>query len=234
MRLIDELVQRRASYGDVIGKLKQEPDPQYLQFSLKIGAPIPVHTSIYIEAQSFEAFHESASAFLQELRRYCVGEWIEDRWSLELKMPASSRPIYLITVEAEDTQNIVYVGQTSGQSGRFVGGHAAITKLHDPIYNDRKKCIYMCGLQVRIDEDAWVDIEFLPLDLARSYLSRVESQLILELDCALNGSETKDQNARQFIILHDNAQRLTQLDGKLFDVCGLQDLPSPTLQKNGI
>jgi len=55
--------------------------------------------------------------------------------------PIPCLPIYIITCEDNGIEKIVYIGKTSSDS-RFIGGHTAALKLHNPIYNNKIKRIY--------------------------------------------------------------------------------------------
>ncbi len=216
------------SWSELQRRLDAEPDPAWLQFALRIGAGIPVHHSPEIPSQSFSASVEAARAYLARVRTACLrpGEdWLSrrDGAAQAPARPPVSQPIYFIAVGAgARPANIVYVGQTSSTTGRFDNGHVAATRLNDPSYDGRPKRVHMCEVQVRIDEDTWVNIEF--LRAGKALLTQLEAQLILQLDPVFNAPRTKDPRAGAFVVLHDNAQRLHPLDGMYLDPAGLQPL----------
>ena len=229
MDLIDRFLKAGMNFQSLKRGLDEEHDPSSMQFALSIGDPVPVHESPDIVKQSFEEFQELARAYLDHIKTTYLAnaDWLtsDDGAIASLSRPERSRPIYFITVEDSTSKKIVYVGRTSGESGRFVGGHTAISKLHHPDYSHKKKMVYMCEVLVRIQQDDWVNIEF-PV-AGPTMLSLLESQLIFQLDPELNAAPTKIPQSAMFDIVHDNRHKLDKMDDRYFDLHGLQELLRP-------
>ncbi|MDZ4128417.1 MAG: hypothetical protein U1E02_30225 [Hydrogenophaga sp.] len=232
--LIERFLSAGLSFQHLQDRLNSCPEPSKLQFALQFGPRIPVHLSPGIGSQSFEKSYSAANKFLKNIENVHLssnkGGWIDIKTGEKIRSyrPAVSRPIYFISAEDDYFKTIVYVGQTSNLSSRFYGGHAAISKLHAPNYCNKEKYVYMCAVLVRIDQDDWVNIEY--LRAARELLTQLESQLILQLDPVFNSEQTKDQRAGVFTIVHDNKYRLDKMYGIFFSPRGLEELPpSPTV-----
>ncbi|NLO41999.1 MAG: hypothetical protein GX109_03080 [Bacteroidales bacterium] len=50
--------------------------------------------------------------------------------------------VYFITTYYDKGERLVYIGKTDSQKSRFVNGHLAALKLHNPKYNMFNKRIY--------------------------------------------------------------------------------------------
>ena len=103
--------------------------------------------------------------------------------------PFASYSIYIMTVSDPDGTNerAVYVGQTNAQSQRFRGGHAAISKLHNPIYDGLKKRIHFGCVSATNNDDNTIPIEWVtPFNIRKEILDSVEYQLIFDLKPPLN------------------------------------------------
>jgi hypothetical protein len=100
--------------------------------------------------------------------------------------PATCCPIYMITVQEQGDESLVYVGKTSSVRSRFGGGHAAITKLHAPQYQNKRKAVYLARIMLLTGDD-YLPLEWVhPLSLALDILDSVEAELIFSLVPELN------------------------------------------------
>ncbi|WKL03192.1 hypothetical protein Q0F98_05840 [Paenibacillus amylolyticus] len=116
--------------------------------------------------------------------------------------PTHCYPIYLITVGKYPNEKIVYIGKTSSDVSRFIGGHKVALKLHDPLYNNLQKRVYFCSVVFIADGD-YLPIEWIsPIENAVSILDSVESHLISSLKPELNSSKTKRNYSKYSISLH--------------------------------
>ena len=93
--------------------------------------------------------------------------------------PLACLPIYLITVGTGLDERLVYVGQTSSKSSRFIAGHKAITLLHAPDYEGQRKRLYRCCVVLLSDRKKEIPIEWVtPYEDGVAFLSAVEGMLI--------------------------------------------------------
>lgn len=134
------------------------------------------------------------------------GAWLDGWERAQLREsglipPSLCYPIYLITCEDEASERIVYVGKTS-VSNRFSGGHAAALKLHAPEYANQSKWIYQCDVWFLHRQDylclEWLD----PVTTAEAVLDGVESQLIFDLQPALNTAKRKKLTTTTPLVIH--------------------------------
>lgn len=98
--------------------------------------------------------HSSRTVGPQSLRR-SRHEFIRYLSSSAIyRQPVPCLPIYFMSVIDGDTssERIDYIGKTnvrpSAKYGRFNKGHAAITTLHDPRYDQMNKMLYMAQINV--------------------------------------------------------------------------------------
>ena len=81
----------------------------------------------------------------------------------------------------------MYIGKTDSKKGRFVNGHLAALKLHNPKYNCYNKRIYFGTITFLSEMKEYVPLEFIiPYDLAKKYLGEMEALLIDRLNPELN------------------------------------------------
>ena len=118
----------------------------------------------------------------------------EDAWEIENELgvpPLVTNPMYFMSVKNQVEERLVYVGKTSLTRSRFSGGHAAITKLHDPRFNGFEKKLYLASLMFHDDFD-YLPIEYIrEIDRAEKLLSSIEAQIIYDLQPELNTSHRK-------------------------------------------
>lgn len=169
-----------ASPANAIGFQIAKTNIGWLKPSLELGSFLVLqyvhnlHETVGLPAQSLRDVWEENEAYF---RSGCTSA----------KPPLACLPIYLITVGTGSDERVVYVGQTSSKSPRFVAGHKAITLLHAPEYEGMQKRLYRCCvvlLSVRKNE---IPIEWVtPYDDGRVLLSVVEGMLIHCLQPELN------------------------------------------------
>lgn len=119
----------------------------------------------------------------------------EIRYEIETalgKPPKACYPIYMMTVESNDCEELVYMGKTNSENARFKNGHSAITKLHDPKFNGMKR-IYL-GTVMFISKD---NKDYIPLEMMASeqemseLLAAIEGTLINSFKPELNTQNKK-------------------------------------------
>lgn len=133
----------------------------------------------FLVLQSVHALHETVNLPPQSLNQAwnanqdfiksgCLGE-----------PPLACYPIYLMTVGDADDEKLVYIGKTSSKSSRFSAGHAAISKLHHPKYNDLVKRVYLCCAVFINNEKNTIPIEWMQsYSKSDSLLKSFEAYLI--------------------------------------------------------
>lgn len=113
----------------------------------------------------------------------------EKRWILDElgEPPACCYSLYFITIYNETEEKLVYVGKTDSKKSRFVNGHLAALKLHNPIYECYHKRIYFGTIMFLSETTEYVPLEFVtPYELAEKYLGEMEAFLIDRLKPELN------------------------------------------------
>lgn len=152
--------------------------------------------------QSWDKNHAYVTRVLEIVRPDEDSRYIdldhEDRLEVREELgppPPPCLPLYLISVGAEASEKLMYVGKTSSATGRFSRGHHAITHLLDPRYGAEAKQIYRAQVMLTTDsgtteEQSHIDyfpLEWVhPFELAAEYLDSMESQLIFEFQPKLN------------------------------------------------
>lgn len=204
---------------DLERALNKRASGENVQFALEIGSPTEVYNSGPLPAQSFSIKKRAVTEYIRRaknfLKRSNGNGWMltaADRQRLIDEVGAPPEPvcpIYFITAESASEKKIVYVGKTAGKTGRFEGGHLAISKLHNPIYDGTVKRIYMASAFVRIEATEWVNLELIqPFERAEFYLSEIELNLIYRLQPVLNtiGKTTLDAKASHLVGIRDPYQ----------------------------
>ena len=113
----------------------------------------------------------------------------EKRWILEElgEPPACCYNVYFITIYNDNEEKLVYVGKTDSQKSRFINGHLAALKLHNPKYHDYYKRIYFGTIMFLSETKEYVPLEFItPFEEAQRYLGEMEAFLIDRLHPELN------------------------------------------------
>jgi hypothetical protein len=129
---------------------------------------IPLHESVNFPAesldQSWHAVREYVTASLEIIRSdepVCL-----DREEVEMireglgDPPPQCYPLYFLTCGTAPNEHLVYIGKTSSSSGRFRGGHRAISLLHHPKYEGLLKTIYL-GCVMLLNEDDYLPLEWI-------------------------------------------------------------------------
>lgn len=205
--------------------LNKFADGQNIQFALEIGKPTDAHKSGALPAQSFSEKKKAVTEYMKKVKVSLKSEgqtgWIlneTSRRALQREIgppPEPVTPIYFITSESDALKTIVYVGKTAALTGRFEGGHLALSKLHDPAYAGTAKRVYMASVLARIEESEWINLELIqPMNRAEFYLSEVELNLIYHLQPDLNTKEKDTLHAKgtHLIGIRDPAQIVTPSD----------------------
>lgn len=189
---------------DPLGNLIVEPrnvfkfGGKYL-FWLRIGKPIPAHS---VHEERHIPLLEAPSAHLKYLnnalkligynssiKNQNLWEFIshEKREYILLNLgppPPPSRPIYLITTERSGQYDILYVGKTTNTHQRFSGGHLALTKLLNPIYDGQRKSIFFCEVHFGVPENySTASIDFV-------HGVHAQNQLIISIESLLINAYT--------------------------------------------
>jgi len=120
----------------------------------------------------------------------------EDRRNIIFKLgepPAPCYPLYIFSVGDGDDEEIVYIGLTNSSASRFSSGHRACIKLLDPLYNNKRKRLYLCHVMLISKNDGYLPLEWVkPYMVAKQLLDDFESQLIFHYQPRFN--EKKKQN----------------------------------------
>ncbi|MGG0754921.1 hypothetical protein [Brevibacillus laterosporus] len=116
--------------------------------------------------------------------------------------PVRSYPIYIVTVGEKTEERIVYIGKTSSNANRFLGGHSVALKLHHPDYNNLRKRVYFCCVVFLMNKE-YLPLEWVsPIETAESILDSVESQLIYTFKPELNTQKKGRNYSKHPINLH--------------------------------
>lgn len=144
---------------------------KYIEKSLDI---LVLYNGIYEEQDSlnkiqFDTDHENLYAIKEKLG----------------KPPLFCKPLYIMTVEQNGIEEVVYIGKTNSFSSRFSNGHAAITKLHDPKFEGVKR-IYLATVMF-LSENEYIPLEFLDdFKEIKDLLIAIEGTLINSIKPVLN------------------------------------------------
>lgn len=129
--------------------------------------------------------------------------------------PPFCYPIYFIPVDDGSAEELVYIGKTSSSKGRFSGGHAAVTKLHHPDYDGKKKWLYLGCVALLTEDRDILPLEFVsPMQLSLQLLDSVERQLIYYFKPPLNTQGKAAPSATMPCYLQIQNFRSRFLDGK--------------------
>lgn len=185
-----------------LGNIVFEPTQQVIEefngkklFWLNISRSILAHT--VHEAESLpmlripESHIEYVSRALYVLGRH-PHEFENFRWKIITREerdlilskiglpPKYSCPIYLITRKVNGVNTISYVGKTINQRSRFSGGHLALSKLLNPIYDGQEKRIFFCSIHIGFRENYNTNsIDFVSDRILKNLLiDNVEAMLI--------------------------------------------------------
>lgn len=174
---------------------------------------IPIYQAIDLEAESLDLSWQKTNDYLEKAFDI-INEEYPQKISLDKeearmildeldKAPKIMHPIYIMTVEKDNKEEIVYIGQTSSSKSRFKGGHSAISKLHLPKFEGFTKKLYQCGILLLNEDNELVPLEWIkPLDKAKELLNSIEAQLIFHFQPELNILLKKNNNTTKYIQLH--------------------------------
>ena len=171
----------------------------------------PVHETVSLPAESLStswaAVHRYVSSACRLIRSPMSG-WLDSEEASEIveklgPPPVLCYPIYILAVAKPGEQRPVYIGKTSTSSGRFRGGHAALTKLHDPKYEGYAKKVYLGTVVLLGNDGEYQPLEWVkPLEKAQKLLASIEAQLIYDLKPELNTQHVSTYNAKWPVQLH--------------------------------
>ncbi|MGF2144415.1 hypothetical protein ACQUEF_03565 [Vagococcus fluvialis] len=180
-------------------------------FFLGIDECHPIYLAGNINNQSLKKTHIASQKYIEEsidILRKCGGIYEEpdypnrvqfdpnhkNLYAIESELgkpPLACKPIYIMTVEKEGVEEVVYIGKTNSSSNRFNNGHAAITKLHGPEYGGKKR-IYLATVMF-LSEDEYVPLEFLEdFNEMDALLIAIEGTLINHFKPDLNTHNRKE------------------------------------------
>lgn len=128
----------------------------------------------------------------------------EKEWILEElgEPPECCYNLYFITVYNDTDERLVYVGKTDSKKSRFVNGHLAALKLHNPKYNIYSKRIYFGTITFLSKENEYVPLEFItPYLEANKFLCQMEALLISHFNPELN-VKSEQVGEMQDLIVH--------------------------------
>lgn len=129
----------------------------------------------------------------------------EKRWILDElgEPPECCYNLYFITIYNEIEEKLVYVGKTDSKKSRFVNGHLAALKLHNPMYNVYNKRIYFGTIMFLSEMKEYVPLEFItPYNLAEKYLGEMEAFLIDRLNPELNVKSERIGEMEELGVVH--------------------------------
>lgn len=129
----------------------------------------------------------------------------EKRWILDElgEPPECCYNLYFITIYNDVEERLVYVGKTDSKKSRFVNGHLAALKLHNPIYNGYEKRIYFGTIMFLSKSKEYVPLEFIaPYDMAEKYLGEMEAFLIDRLNPELNVKNEQIGDLENLSVVH--------------------------------
>lgn len=113
----------------------------------------------------------------------------EKAWILEElgEPPECCYNLYFITISKGEDERIVYIGKTDSERSRFINGHVAALKLHDPKYNMFIKRIYFGTTTFLSSKKQYIPLEFVtPYSKAQKFLCEMEALLISHFNPELN------------------------------------------------
>lgn len=117
--------------------------------------------------------------------------------------PVHCYPIYIVTVEDNMEERIVYIGKTSANKNRFLGGHKVALKLHDPKYNNKIKNVYFACIMFLTKNMNYLPLEWIsPKEKALELLDSIESYLIFNIKPELNIQKIRKNYSKYKLYFH--------------------------------
>jgi hypothetical protein len=129
----------------------------------------------------------------------------EKRWILDElgEPPRCCYNLYFITIYNEVDEKLVYVGKTDSKKGRFINGHIAALKLHNPKYQRYNKRIYFGTIMFLSEIKEYIPLEFItPYSIAERYLGEMEALLIERLNPELNVKSERMGELKNLSVVH--------------------------------
>ena len=203
-------VERTAPLTGFLDLTRNPPDRKWGGF-IALDVVHPVHETLTLPAESLTGSWVAIHKYVSSARRLIGGGalgWLDGEEATEIldklgPPPSLCYPIYVLAVAKQGEQRVVYVGKTSTNSGRFRGGHAALTKLHDPKYEGYAKLVYLGAVVLVNRGGEYQPLEWVkPLDKAKELLASIEAQLIYDLKPELNTQHVTRSNVRWPVQLH--------------------------------
>lgn len=127
----------------------------------------------------------------------------EKAWILEElgEPPECCYNIYFITVYDDTNEKLVYIGKTDSKKSRFINGHLAALKLHNPKYNTFNKRIYFGTITFLSKNKEYIPLEFItPYIQANKLLYEMEALLISHFNPELNVKSEKVGKMKDLIV----------------------------------
>jgi hypothetical protein len=184
---------------------------QKLGAFLSIDVVVPAHEASALNTKSLERSWEETNAYVKAALSIINANeplWLDREEVAMIRdelgdPPSQCSPIYLITVGTGPVERVVYIGKTSSEKSRFLGGHSALSKLLNPVYDGLHKQIYLGSVFLVTDEKSLLPLEWIqPLASSEMILKSVEAQLIYEFKPELNTHNVEVDNAGWPILVH--------------------------------
>lgn len=117
--------------------------------------------------------------------------------------PVHCYPIYIVTIEDDSEEKVVYIGKTSANKNRFLGGHKVALKLHNPKYNGKIKNVYFACVMFLTENKNYLPLEWIsPKEKALELLDSIESYLIFNIKPELNIQKIKKNYSKYDFYFH--------------------------------
>lgn len=184
---------------------------QKLGAFLSIDVVVPAHQASALDTKSLERSWKETNAYVKDALSIVNANepLLLDREEVAMirdalgDPPSQCSPIYFITVGTGTAERVVYIGKTSSENSRFSGGHSALSKLLNPVYDGSSKQIYMGSVFLLTDEKKLLPLEWIqPLASAEMILKSVEAQLTHKFKPELNTQNVEVDNACWPILVH--------------------------------
>jgi hypothetical protein len=201
---------RRDPLSSFIDLDTRSPQQEWGGF-LTLDVVVPVHESLNLESESLEKSWHLTHDYIEkslEIIRADEPLWLDSEEVEMIKSklcdpPLLCYPIYIISIESAGIEQVIYIGKTSSSKGRFIGGHAALTKLLDPKYDGIPKRLYLGALVLLAEDKSYQPLEWVkPLEKAEQLLKSIESQLIYEFKPELNDQHVNSFNSKWPVSIH--------------------------------
>lgn len=204
---------------NLINYVKKEPIFE-IGYFLSLDICKPIHRVLEIDNQSLKKSWESTNFYIESALKIVSNVYkeehlfnrnavnIDKELVFEIKEqlgqpPTHCYPIYLVTVGNGNEERIVYIGKTSSNNNRFIGGHRVALKLHEPKYFNLEKKVYFGCIMLLDENKDYLPLEWIqPIDKALRILDNIESGLIYYYSPELNTQKTKKNYSKINVNLH--------------------------------